>query len=182
MNEEEEILKQVQAALSELAKNNDSWKLIPEVASNLCCAKKDAKTPLDVAAVPGRIRIAFKKLVYLPPAFGASGHIARALIQARKTDGSVRAALNVRFDQEFLDKAEKAGLSVSSYDRRIEPREVKEALTGSMEWGTQHAIDSNKGKVPDCFYHLGDWGKEPTIIIFGENPGQVVEKALKLIQ
>ena len=46
MNEEEEILKQVQAALSELAKNNDSWKLIPEVASNLCYAKKDAKTPL----------------------------------------------------------------------------------------------------------------------------------------
>lgn len=181
MNEEEDILEKVQKALIELEKNPDSWKLLPEVASNLCFAKADAKTTSDVAAIPARIRSAFGKLVYLPPAFGASGHVARAILQARKTNEGTRSALNVRFDQEFLDKAKASGFSVSSYDRRNEPKEVKQAAFGSMEWGTQHAIDSNAGKVPDLFYHTGDWGKEPMIIIFGENPMQVVEKALKLL-
>ncbi|MBI5635483.1 hypothetical protein HY993_00795 [Candidatus Micrarchaeota archaeon] len=179
---QESVLTQVSLALEKLSADENSWKLIPEVASNLCFAKEGAKTQLDVAAVPGRIRVAFRKLVYLPPAFGASGHVARALLQAKKADERVRSALNVRFEESFLEKARENGFSTSSYDRRNEPKDVKQATTGSMEWGTQRAIDSNGGRVPDCFYHLGDWGKEPTIIIFGENPNAVVEKARRLLR
>ena len=51
---------------------------------------------------------------------------------------------------------------------------------GSMEWGRSTRLTQQRQSA-GLFYHLG-LGKEPTIIIFGENPGQVVEKAPKLIQ
>jgi hydroxymethylpyrimidine/phosphomethylpyrimidine kinase len=30
-------------------------------------------------------------------------------------------------------------------------------------------------------YHKGDFGKEPMIIVFGENPNDVLKKILKII-
>ncbi len=32
------------------------------------------------------------------------------------------------------------------------------------------------GKRPDLIYHLGDWGKEPMVLVFGKNPAEVLGK------
>ena len=37
------------------------------------------------------------------------------------------------------------------------------------------------GRVPDLVYHLGDWGKEPMILVFGRDSMDVVEKVRRLI-
>ncbi|MGH9998620.1 MAG: thiamine-phosphate synthase family protein [Nitrosopumilaceae archaeon] len=49
-----------------------------------------------------------------------------------------------------------------------------------MSWGIKSIIKNEK-KAPDMVFHTGDIGKEPTIIIFGKNPKDVLGKLAKII-
>jgi hydroxymethylpyrimidine/phosphomethylpyrimidine kinase len=57
---------------------------------------------------------------------------------------------------------------VSFYDRSEEPEEIKNVEGMTISWGVKEAI-KRVGKAPDVIYHRGDVGKEPMIVIFGEN-------------
>jgi len=50
----------------------------------------------------------------------------------------------------------------------------------TIEWGIKNAIKNSK-KAPDVVFHKGDFGKEPMIIVFGENPKNVLKKVLKIV-
>ena len=49
----------------------------------------------------------------------------------------------------------------------------------SIEWGTELAI-KNLEKAPDIIFHKGDYGKEPMIIVFDENPTKLMKKIRKI--
>ncbi len=49
-----------------------------------------------------------------------------------------------------------------------------------MEWGIEAAVRRVR-KGPDVIYHLGGWGKEPMVLIFGRNAGEVVERVIDLL-
>ncbi|MEL9991880.1 MAG: bifunctional hydroxymethylpyrimidine kinase/phosphomethylpyrimidine kinase [Thermoproteus sp.] len=158
--------------------------LIPEVQSNIGYAidPRYAQNRDDVVAVPGRIvRYMGKARPSGPPTFGASDHVARKILTAMRLDESARAAMNIKYDEELVEKAKRAGFTVAVVDRRKEPQEVKKAEGGSMRWVVEEAV-RQVGKMPDVIVDLGDWGKEPMISILGRTPTEVVEKILKILK
>lgn len=156
---------------------------VPEVQMNVVMAlpKPYAKSIDDVAGVLGRI-VRMKDTVKASGRveFGASRHLARAVLKIMDFDPRVRAVLNLKYDEKLLEAAESLGFKVSFYDRREEPHEVRAVEGASTPWGVEVSV-KKLGSIPDIIHHTGDWGKEPIISIFGHTATEVVEKALKLI-
>ncbi|AFK22517.1 bifunctional hydroxymethylpyrimidine kinase/phosphomethylpyrimidine kinase [Pyrococcus sp. ST04] len=158
--------------------NLNPVKLIPEVGTNFVYSLPHpyARTKEDVAGVKGRI-VKYGNSVKAvgPVEFGASDHLARAVLTYMKFYPEYRSAINIKYSEEIIDLAKEEGLIVSFYDRREEPLEVKEREGATIPWGIETAISRAK-KRPDLIYHLGDVGKEPMILIFGKTPKEVLEK------
>lgn len=177
--ERAEVIDQTEKALERLL-GEPLGAFIPEVRSNLGYALPGAVTYEEIAAVPGRIsQIGDKVIACRPPAFGASRHIARVIMAAMAHDPEMRSAMNIRYAPEILDACRTAGLRVASFDRREEPREVKEREGSTLEWGTQTALQGLK-EFPDLIYDEGDVGKEPMIRVLGRNPMEVVDKVIRV--
>jgi len=95
-----------------------------------------------------------------------------------------------------VEAFKKFGRVVSSFDRRLEPPEVKAMEGGTLVWGVEEALKAEggtlvwgveeaikaAGKVPDVVYDLGEVGKEPMIRVLGNSAMDVVEKALASIK
>jgi len=177
--ERETVLQDLEAALDHLSEQ-PLGKFIPEVRSNLGYALPGALDFDEVAAVPGRISQAGPKLIISKnPSFGASRHIAKVILAAMGFDYDMRSAMNVRYSQEMLSACDKAGLRIASFDRKEEPREVKEREGSTLEWGTKQALEGAT-EMPDVIYDEGEVGKEPMIRVLGRNPMDVVEKIMRI--
>ncbi len=180
-----DVIDELNKALDIIEKNADLiGNYIPEVQSNIGYALPAfyARDLNDVAAVPGRIvKYMGRARPSGPPTFGVSSHVANYILTAMKYDPEIRSAMNIKYDDEVIRAARELGYVVSGYDRRQEPPEVKAKEGASIPWGTEQAI-KNVGRVPDIIYHLGDWGKEPEIVILGKSPTEVVNKLLTILR
>ncbi|MFQ5940655.1 MAG: bifunctional hydroxymethylpyrimidine kinase/phosphomethylpyrimidine kinase [Nitrososphaerales archaeon] len=155
--------------------------LIPESQTNIVYAAANAKSLDHIAAVRGRIvRLGKKGKAASSVGFGASKHVASAVVAIMHHDKSMRSAINIKYDERIITTCKNLGLQVSSYDRRIEPEEVKSREGASVKWGIDQAV-SKISAVPDVIYHMGDWGKEPMILIFGKNPTQVCNRVISIL-
>ncbi|OAG27611.1 bifunctional hydroxymethylpyrimidine kinase/phosphomethylpyrimidine kinase [Thermodesulfatator autotrophicus] len=174
------ILRELEEA-AEYFSRQEVRSLIPEVQSNLAFALPLAKTHEEVAAFPGRI-VGFGSGARPVgcPRFGASRHIANVVLAAMRFDHKKRAAMNIRFHEEFLKKAKELGFTVEEFSRAEEPPEIKAREGSTLAWGVTK-ICEKLGFVPDFIADRGEVGKEPMIRILGNNPREVVEKALKLL-
>jgi predicted fused transcriptional regulator/phosphomethylpyrimidine kinase len=173
-------IKQVKDAVEILETHQEVSSLIPESQTNLVMALPYAKDYSDVAGVPGRIvRVGQKVKASSCPEFGASSHVARTILVAMKYDGSIRAGMNILYSEKLVDICKKLDLVVSSYDRRKEPLEVKKVEGMTTSWGAEQAI-KEIGRVPQVIYHIGDWGKEPMVILLGETSVEVASIAVKV--
>ncbi len=175
------VLEDLLAAAEEFVKH-PVRPLIPEVQSNLAYALPWACRVEEVAAFPGRI-VAFGESARLVgcPRFGASSHVARIILAAMRFDPRKRAAMNIRFDPRFLEKARQKGFSVGWFSRKEEPEEIKKREGGTLSWGVVKVCET-LGYVPDLIADEGDLGKEPMIRILAESPQEVVTKALALLR
>lgn len=154
--------------------------LVPEVQLNIGYALPAASTVEDVAAFPGRIvRLGGGVARVAAPAFGASSHVARIILAAMGIDASSRAAMNIRYDEAFIQKARAQGLAVAGFSRSVEPVEVRNREGSTLAWGVTEAIGGS-GHVPDVIFDLGDVGKEPMIRVLGRDPLDVVKKAFRI--
>jgi hydroxymethylpyrimidine kinase/phosphomethylpyrimidine kinase len=153
--------------------------LIPEVSSNLGYALPYAEGVEDVAALPGRI-VRFKDSIATSsdPEFGASKHIASIILTVMRFDSEYCSAMNIRYSKENVALLKKGGFLIGNFDRRLEPKKVKEKEGSSLEWGVGEVLRKMK-RVPDFIYDEGDVGKEPMIRVLGRNPMEVVKKILK---
>jgi len=88
-------------------------------------------------------------------------------------------AINIKFQDATISKVKKSKLVMSSYDRMLEPKNVK-SKGSTIEWGIKSAMNNSK-KMPDVIYHKGDFGKEPMILVFGKTPQDVLNKVIKII-
>jgi hydroxymethylpyrimidine/phosphomethylpyrimidine kinase len=147
----------------EILKKEKVGHLIPEVSSNLGFALPQCEGVEDVAAFPGRI-IRWKDSVatFGDPEFGASKHIANIILTVMKFDGEYSSAMNIRYSRENIDQIKKKGFSIGHFDRKREPKGVKEREGSSLEWGVGEVLRRSKN-VPDFIYDEGDVGKEPMI-------------------
>ena len=176
------VYTQVTNAVNRLTANPAVAQLIPESQSNLVMALPYASSPRDVMAIPGRIvRIGNRVHASSCPALGASSHVARTVLVAMDYDATIRSAMNIRYSPTILDRCRVLGWSISSYDRRKEPPEIKAIDGQTTSWGAHQAIQA-AGQVPRLIYHEGDWGKEPMIILFGHTPEEVVQHAVQLAE
>ncbi len=176
------VIEQLKSAVTMLEKDEKVSSLIPEVQMNLVMALPYpyVKNINDVAGIPGRIvRIGNHVKASASPEFGASSHVARAVLKVMEYDANIRAAANIKFSEEILQTIKKLGLIISFYDRKEEPPEIKNKEGGTIPWGVEQAI-KRVGKVPDVIYDPGDWGKEPAIKIFGRDAIEVANKIIAI--
>ncbi|KPV64084.1 MAG: Bifunctional thiamine biosynthesis protein ThiDN [Candidatus Bathyarchaeota archaeon BA2] len=180
--EKHRVLEDVSKAAKMIEDHPEFLPYMAEVGMQVAMALPYASTKWHVAAVEGRIvRFGEKAKAVGCVKFGASDHVAHIVLTAMKRDPSKRAALNLRYDQGLVEAFKKLGRVASSFDRRLEPPEVKAMEGGTLVWGVEEAIKA-AGKVPDVIYDLGEVGKEPTIRVLGNSAMDVVEKALASIK
>ena len=155
-------------------------RLMPEVSSNLGYALPLARNEEDVAAFPGRI-VRFNDTIATldAPAFGASQHIASIILTVIKHYPSVRSVMNIRFSHPILQTCREEGLRAHGFDRAQEPQEVTREEGRSLAWGVEEVLTTAE-EVPDVIYDEGGWGKEPMIRVLGRDPGEVVQKVIKI--
>lgn len=178
--EKYKVLKLVEKAVKMLEATPEVALLIPESQSNIGMALSYSKSRMDIAAIPGRIvKLNGKVKASSYPSFGASKHIANTIITVMKKNHEFKSAMNIKYSKKLVELCKSLGMSVSFYDRRLEPPEVKEKEGLTTIWGTEEAV-KKAGKVPDVIYHEGDYGKEPMIIILGRNAVEVAQKVIHL--
>jgi Uncharacterized conserved protein len=176
VDERKAVLTELEEALKRFIEDRRSYLLIPEIRTNLGYSLPDPKGVGDVAAIPGRLTVAFNRVIYcLPPAFGASDHVARVIITANKHDRNVRSAMNLALYPQFKER-----LNAYVFDRRREPQGQKNVEGRTMNFMVESAFQET-GRIPDYILDLGDYGKEPGTFVLGRNPMEVVEKALFLL-
>ncbi|HEX2106135.1 MAG TPA: bifunctional hydroxymethylpyrimidine kinase/phosphomethylpyrimidine kinase [Nitrososphaera sp.] len=174
------VLVELQQAVEQLSTLDRFSSLIPETQTNFAYALSNAANISDVAAVRGRI---IRVENFAVPAsyikFGASSHVASAVIAYMSVNPDFRCAINIRFDDSIISMC-KSLFSVSSYDRSQEPKTIKSREGSSVAWGVVAALSKNR--LADVIYHRGDVGKEPMITVFGRNPAEVVDKIKLLLK
>lgn len=180
-----EVLKRVEEAVELLlAHGREILPYAPEVGINVVMALPPpyAEGPGDVAGVRGRIVKCGGELRAVGPvAFGASSHLARLVLEAMKLDPRVRAAVNVAYSAELVERAEKLGYRVAFVDRAREPESVRRVEGASMPWIVGEAFKA-AGGAPDIIYDKGDVGKEAMIRVLAGDAVEAVEKLLKLVR
>ena len=174
-----QVIRELKKAM-EILKEGKVGRLIPEVSSNLGYALPFAEGVEDVAAFPGRIaRFKDSVITYRDPEFGASRHVANIILTVMKFDPEYCSAMNIRYSRETVAQFRRKGFLPGHFDRRLEPKRVKEREGSSLEWGVGDVLKKMK-RVPDFIYDEGSVGKEPMIRVLGKNPMGVVQKILKV--
>lgn len=168
-------------AINDLINIKKIYSVIPECQTNFVYSKKKIKSLKDVLGVSGRLVKTGKNVVLVGNLqYGGSKHVGSALLEINKKFPKTRSAVNIKYNSDLVKRCRKKFLDVKSYDRKNEPKEVKRKENSSISWGIKQAI-KNSVKPPDIIYHKGDLGKEPMIMIFGNNPNEVVEKVNKIL-
>jgi len=179
--ERHEIKRKMMRAISLMRRYQHLFaKFIPEVGMNLVMALRRAEGLGEVCGIAGRIRRLGDRVIIGRVRFGASNHLARAVLTMMKYYPEMRSCLNLKYDDKILRAAKELNLAIASFDRRREPPHVKEKEGMTIPWGISEAV-RGLGKAPDLIYDLGDVGKEPMIRIFGRDAVEVIQKAILLM-
>jgi hydroxymethylpyrimidine kinase/phosphomethylpyrimidine kinase len=167
-------------AVDVFVKGGNTYKLIPEVGTNIAYALPGARTTDEVCAIPGRIiRVGGELHTCRDPAFGASSHMARGLMAVMRHDPSVRALMNVRYGDDVIAACAELNYRVGSFDRGREPDERARENGQTMQWAIDQAIAEGE-EVPDIIYDRGAYGKEPMVRVFGRDAMEAVRRAVAI--
>ncbi len=180
MSEPDMINSKLSDAIDKFSEIKNIYKNIPECQTNFVYSKQKPKSTKDILGISGRIIKAGKHVMIAGNlTYGGSKHVATALLIMNKKYPQICSAINLKYQDSTISKIKKSKLIFSSYDRSQEPKSVK-SKGSTINWGIKNAIKNSK-KTPDVIFHKGDFGKEPMIIVFGENPKNVLKKILKIV-
>lgn len=176
-----QVIEELAKAIRELEEIKGMGRLIPETQSNFAYAIPTATNIMEVAGVKGRIVKIDEKEVKASSSieFGASKHIASAVISYMTINPTIRAGFNLKYDKKIIELLQ-SFLKVSEYKRQLEPSEFKEKEGHTIPWGIKEAL--RREPNANVIYHKGDIGKEPMIIVFGQNPKEVVAYLKRIIE
>lgn len=157
---------------------------MPEVRVNVVHAMPRAKSRREVAAIDGRITVVRGyPFASGSPAWGASDHMARLIIEARKYNADINAGINFKCDDEIIKVvktfARDNKLIFGWIDRTREPADVSAKDGSSMPWKIRQLVDQNR-RLPDIFYEGDGWGKEPLFVLLGADAVSVVRTAMAI--
>lgn len=167
-------------AINKFVEIKNIHKSIPECQTNFVYSKNQPKSTKEVLGIEGRIvKVGNHVEVVGDLSYGGSKHVATAMIVVNSKFSHINSAINVKYQKSTIVKIRKLKLKVLEYDRNKEPIKIK-SQGSSMKWGIKEAI-KNSTKAPDVVFHKGDLGKEAMIIIFADNPENIIKKILKII-
>lgn len=180
----EKILGNLAQAVNNLQGCREFSMLMPEVRVNVVYALPGAKSGREVAAIDGRITVVRGyPFASGSPAWGASDHMARLIIEARKYNTGINAGINFKCDTEIIKVvkmyAKDNELVFGWIDRTGEPADVAAKDGSSMPWKIKQLVDQS-GRLPDVFYEGDGWGKEPLFVILGIDAVSVVKTAIDI--
>ena len=162
-------------AIEEFREIKNIYKNIPECQTNFVFTKPRPISVDEILGISGRIVKAGKEVTVAGNLeYGGSKHVATSLWVFNKKFPSTCSAINLKYQKAIVKKSEKSGMRIVEYDRTQEPKKVKNKGS-TIEWGTKTAI-KNLEKPPDIVFHKGDFGKEPMIIVYGNDPQDVLKK------
>jgi predicted fused transcriptional regulator/phosphomethylpyrimidine kinase/predicted transcriptional regulator len=164
----ERVLASVRRGLRTLERAGGVADLVPAVGSNLVECTPGARDIEDVAGVPGRLfDVKGRLAVPAEPEFGASEHVASVLLSARAAGSDVRAAMNVRYGEDVLDRLREAGRT-AAFDAEYD------------DLGA--AVGRALAETPDAdvLYHTGGYGIEPIVYVLGDDAESVARLVREL--
>lgn len=172
------VIKSIEEAISIIETFQPFVNIMPEVYVNIAMALEGASSEEDVAAIPGRIvRVKSKAKAISKPEFGVSHHLANVLLAAIKTDPSIRAVMNIKFDKKVEHIIKKIGLKFIYTPKR------KEGLPGEdLQLKAVRSSLLKIKKVPDCIIDRGGYAYEPITYIFGKDAVDVAKKSLAIAE
>lgn len=180
--DKEVVLGNLISALHLLERSRDFALAIPEIRASLAYAPSWAKAVKDVAAVEGRIApVDGYPSAAGMPAFGASLRTAATILELRKYDPGINAAIIFKCSKEIIELLKKyaseKGLRFGMIDRNMPAPEGYLKL--GARWRFQYMIDTSGG-VPRIFYENEGMGREQLSIIVGSDAVQVAKMALDI--
>ena len=171
----------VEEALKRFLAERRLYGFIAEVGTQIAEALPFPSDVSHVAGVEGRIRRVDGKVRFGKVRFGVSSHMARLILACNRLNPKIRAAINLRYDEKLLDAFRREGFTVSSFERRFEPKRFKLVEGKTLGWGVREAV-KKVGRVPDIIYDLGEPGKEAMIRVVGRDAVEVVEKVCRVLK
>jgi hydroxymethylpyrimidine/phosphomethylpyrimidine kinase len=181
---DDKIMGNLARAVNTLQKCREFALLMPEVRVNVVHAKPGAMDGKEVAAIEGRITVVngYPHPSGMPK-WGASDHMARMIIEARRYNPDINAGINFKCDKGIINMVKKYAkenrLLFGWIDRTKEPGEASEIDGMSIPWKMKYLVQQN-GKVPVLFYEGDGWGKEPLFFALGNDAEAVVKMAIEI--
>ncbi len=148
--------------------------IMPEVSVNIAYAPEGALSVQDVVAVPGRIvKVRGRARSFMRPEYGASTHVANVLLAAMSHDASIRASMNVRYDE----KMRRALTRLKVHPLLLEASAAKtdSEMIRSLRLALRRAA-----KPVEAVIDPGGPGLEPALYLFAEDAVEVVRLGLKV--
>jgi len=170
------ILGDLRAAVSLLESAPEFTELVPEVCSNIVMALKDAQGIADVAGIPGRlVRVRGKVKALMDPEFGVSSHLAKLLLAVMKVDLKVRAAINIKYDEDVLEAVKKLNLNYAVLKRAQKYRGNEDELIKFAE-----SAMKERGGWVDVVIDEGGFAIEPNAYFFEENAAKLADRIIRI--
>ena len=164
------VMGQMVEAVALLTASPNTHALLPEIRSNLVMALKDARTPEDIAGIPGRLTAVFGRITAPAyPAWGASKYTALILQEVRKIKPKIRAVMEIKYDPKLIKLIQSHGISIA----RLEIREG-DTLDSILKRCMHERI------LPDLFYTEGGFAREGAIIITGIDAMEVANLVIRI--
>jgi hydroxymethylpyrimidine kinase / phosphomethylpyrimidine kinase / thiamine-phosphate diphosphorylase len=180
INKKDNIETELSESIQKFTEIKNIYKNIPECQTNFVYSKQKPKSTKQILGISGRIVKAGKKVIVAGDLeYGGSKHVATALLTVNKKFPQIQSAINIKYQNTTISKIKKLKFIVSKYDRNQEPINVKNKGS-TIEWGIKSAIKNLK-ESPDVIFHIGGFGKEPMIIIFGDTPKNILKIISKII-
>jgi predicted fused transcriptional regulator/phosphomethylpyrimidine kinase/predicted transcriptional regulator len=163
------VIKALENAYEHLSREKCTYILVPEVLMNIAYAKEGAKSLEDVAAFPGRItRVGRGIAAVSKPAWGASRHLGRILLNILQIRRDVKAIANIRVLKCVEEAFKKLGIGYSILG-------LREGYVGEEEIISEVSRSLSKGGV-EAAIDLGGLGIEPVAYIAGRDPIDVARR------
>jgi predicted fused transcriptional regulator/phosphomethylpyrimidine kinase len=164
------VMGQMVEAVALLTASPNAYTLLPEIRSNLVMATKDAVTPEDMAGIPGRLTAVFGKITAPAyPAWGASKYTAMILLEVRKINPDIRAAMEIRYDPKLVHLIQSHNISLAHLEIQVGDT-LDTILKRCM----------HEGILPNSFYTEGGFAREGAIIIMGSDAMEVAKLVVQI--
>lgn len=167
----------VSTALKAIEGSSLFVRVMPEVSVNLAYAPEGARSPSDVVAIPGRIvRVMGQARSFMRPEFGASAHLAAILLEVERVRPTLRAAINLRYDQRMARVLARLGVARLTIGHSY-PSGSQDKVLGALQ--SRLASKEETGAF-DAVVDLGGEGLEPSLYLFAADPAAAVKKSMDI--